>query len=99
MQKIAIGLSALLIVAASQPGSAQNASTPAPTSPTACVIYEPVEFPTCLKVEGLTEEQARTARGHPQFFQPQTGTLSRALEPGTILDGAAHAAGVVPAPK
>jgi hypothetical protein len=100
MQKIAIGLSALLIVAASQPGFAQNASTPVtPNSPTACTTYEPVEYPTCLKDEALTEEQARTARGHPQFFQPQTGTVSRALEPGTILDSAAHAAGVVPAPK
>ena len=100
MHKTAIGLSALLIVTASQPGSAQNASTPAtPNSPTACITYEPVEYPTCLKDEALTEEQARTARGHPQFFQPQTGTLSRALEPGTILDGAAHASGAVPAPK
>ena len=100
MHKIAIGLSALLIVAASQPGFAQNASTPAtPNSPTACTTYEPVEYPTCLKDEALTEEQAHTARGHPQFFQPQTGTVSRALEPGTILDSAAHAAGVVPAPK
>ena len=100
MRKIAIGLSALLIVAASQPGSAQKASSPAiPNFPTACIVYEPVEYPTCLKDEPLTEEQARTARGHPQFFQPQTGTLSRALEPGTVLDSAAHAAGVVPAPK
>ena len=100
MQKFAIGLLALLIVAASQPGSAQNASTPAtPNAPTACITYEPVEYPTCLKDEALTEEQARTARGHPQFFQPQTGTLSRPLEPGKTLDSAAHAAGAVPAPK
>ena len=100
MQKIAIGLSSLLIVAASQPGSAQNANTPAAhNSPTACIVYEPVEYPTCLKDETLTEEQARTARGHPQYFQPQTGTLSRAPEPGTVLDGAAHAAGGVPAPN
>ena len=100
MQKISIGLSALLIVAASQPGSAQKASTPAtPNAPTACVTYEPVEYPTCLKDEMLTEEQARTARGHPQFFAPQTGTLSRTLEPGTMLDGAAHAAGVVPSAR
>jgi hypothetical protein len=100
MQKFAIGLAALLIVAASQPGAAQNALAPAtPNAPTACIVYEPVEFPTCLKDEALTEDQARTARGHPQFFQAQTGTLSRALGPGTILDSAAHAAGVVPAPK
>jgi hypothetical protein len=101
MQKIAIGLLAtLLTVAASQPGSAQNASPSAtPNAPAACIVYEPVEYPTCLKEEALTEEQARTARGHPQFFQPQTGALSRALEPGTMLDSAAHAAGVVPAPK
>ena len=101
MQKIAIGLSALLLIAAtSKPGSAQNASSPAtPNSSTACIIYEPVEYPTCLNDEVLTEDQARTARGHPQFFQPQTGSLSRALEPGTILDSAAHATGVVPAPR
>ena len=99
MHKIAIGLSALL-VAASQPGFAQNARAPAtPNSPTACVTYEPVEFPTCLKDEVLTEEQARTARGHPQFFAPHSETLSRALEPGTILDGAAHASGVVPSAR
>ena len=100
MQKFAIGLLALLIVAASQPGSAQNASTTAtPNSPTACITYEPVEYPTCLKDEALTEDQARSARGHPQFFQPQTGTLSRGPEPGKALDSAAHAAGAVPAPK
>jgi hypothetical protein len=74
MQKIAIGLSALLIVAASQPGSAQNASPPAtPNSPTACIVYEPVEYPTCLKDEALTEEQARTARGHPAVLPAANG--------------------------
>jgi hypothetical protein len=86
MQRIAIGLSALLIVAASQPGSAQNASTPAtPNSPTACITYEPVEYPTCLKDEALTEDQARSARGHPQFFQTaRHSPLVSSLRPGRL---------------
>jgi hypothetical protein len=98
MQKITIGLSAVLTVAALQPGFAQNASTPAtPNSPTACIIYEPIEYPTCLTDEALTEEQARTAHGHPQFIEPQSATASQAREPsGATPDPAAQASRVVP---
>ena len=96
MQKITIGLSAVLIVAASQLGFAQNASTPAtPNSPAACIMYEPVEYPTCLRDEALTEEQARTARGHPQFVEPHSATASQAREP-SATDPAAQASRVVP---
>ena len=67
MRKIAIGLSALLLIAAvSKPAAAQEAIV-FPQHP--CVWYEAVEFPGCVNYDSLSEEQARTARGHPQFVE------------------------------
>ena len=71
MRKIAIGLSALLLIAAmSKPGAAQDGQWIVfPQHP--CIWYEAVEFPGCVNYGSLSEEQARTARGHPQFVEPQ----------------------------
>jgi hypothetical protein len=88
MRKIAIGLSALLLIAAtSKPGAAQDASVVVvPQHP--CIWYEAVEFPGCVNYGSLSEEQARTARGHPQFVEPQVATQSQAREPSTTPDPA-----------
>ena len=95
MQKIAIGLSALLLIAAaSKPGAAQDASTATPQKPAECVAYEVTEYPGCLNYGTLSEEQARTARGHPQFVEPQTA--SQARESSATPDLPAHASRVVP---
>ena len=86
MRKIAIGLSALLLIAAlSKPVAAQEAIV-LPQHP--CIWYEAVEFPGCVNYGSLSEEQARTARGHPQFVEPQASTQSQAREPGVTPDPA-----------
>ena len=86
MRKIAIGLSALLLTAAmSKPVAAQEALV-FPQHP--CIWYETVEFPGCVNYGSLSEEQARTARGHPQFIEPQASTQSQAREPGVTPDPA-----------
>ena len=83
MQKIAIGLSALLLIAAaSKPGAAQAASTATPQKPAECVAYEVAEYPGCVNYGTLSEEQARTARGHPQISssrkrRPRPGSRAR----------------------
>ena len=80
MHKIGIGLSALLILAAAaKQGTAQDASA-APQYP-GCVSYEVVEFPGCVNFGTLNEDQARTARGHPQFVESQVATASQAQAP------------------
>jgi hypothetical protein len=79
MRKIGIGLSALLIIAAAaKPGTAQDASATATPQYPACVSYEVVEFPGCVNFGSLNENQARTARGHPQFVEPQATALAQA---------------------
>ena len=78
MRKIVIGLSALLILAAAKPGTAQDASAVASTQYPTCVSYEVVEFPGCVNFGTLNEDQARTARGHPQFIESQVATASQA---------------------
>ena len=95
MQKIAIGLSALLLIAAaSNPGAAQDASTATPQKPAECVAYEVAEYPGCLNYGTLSEWQARTARSHPQFVEPQTA--SQARKSSATPDLPAHASRVVP---
>jgi hypothetical protein len=77
MQKIAIGLSALLLIiaATSKPGTAQEAVV----IPQGCVVYELAEYPGCVNYGTLSEDEARTARGHPQFIEPvQAATASQA---------------------
>jgi hypothetical protein len=92
MQKIAIGLSALLLVAAtSHPSAAQDASTAAtPQYPAACVEYI-AEYMGCINYGELTEAQARTARGHPLFVEPQAASASQARDLTATPDRAVHA--------
>jgi hypothetical protein len=92
MQKIAIGLSALLLAAAaSHPSAAQEARTAAtPQYPAACVEYV-ADYMGCINYGELTEAQARTARGHPQFVEPQTATASQARDPAATPKRAEHA--------
>jgi hypothetical protein len=98
MQKIAIGLSALLLIAAAaKPGAAQYATTATPQKLAECVAYEVAEYPGCLNDGTLSEEQARTARGHPQFVEPQTA--SQARRPSATPNLPAHASRVVPSPR
>ena len=95
MQKIAIGLSALLLIAAtSKPGTAQEAS--AVVIPQGCVMYELAEYPGCVNCGTLSEDEARTARGHPQFVEPvQAATASQAPS----ATPPAHAARIVPSSR
>ena len=95
MQKIAIGLSVLLLIAAtSKPGIAQEAS--AVVIPQGCVMYELAEYPGCVNYGTLSEVEARTARGHPQFVEPvQAATAS----PTPSATPPAHAARIVPSSR
>ena len=66
MQKIALGLSALLLMAAATtPGLAQDAAAAAHSAGCA-------EYFGCLRYGTLTPAQARTCRGHPQFVEAQS---------------------------
>jgi len=66
MQKIALGLSALLLMAAATtPSVAQDAAVAAHSA--GCT-----EYFGCLKYGTLTPAQARTCRGHPQFVEAQS---------------------------
>ena len=91
MQKIAIGLSALLLAAVvSHPSAAQDARTAAtPQYPAACVEYV-ADYMGCINYGELTEAQARTARGHPQFVEPQA-SASQARDLTATPDRAEHA--------
>ena len=75
MQKTALGLSALLLMAATTtPCLAQDAAPPAYSA--GCV-----EYFGCLKYGTLTPAQARTCRGHPQFVQVQSAAAVAAPDP------------------
>jgi hypothetical protein len=66
MKKIALGLTALLLMAAAAtPGVAQDAAVAAHSAGCA-------EHFGCLKYGTLTPAQARTCRGHPQFVEAQS---------------------------
>lgn len=66
MQKIAIGLSACLLLAVvTKPSAAEDAVIGAAAPPAACT-----EYFECLEYGTLSPEQARTVRGHPQFVEP-----------------------------
>ena len=61
-----------LTVCLAGPCAAQQAPIPAPTSASeACA-----EYFGCLHYGVLTEAQARTARGPPQFVEPQSEKVS-----------------------
>ena len=69
MQKIALGLSALLLMAAAAtPGVAQDAAVAAHSA--GCG-----EYFGCLRYGTLTPAQARTCRGYPQFVEAQSAAV------------------------
>ena len=68
-----------LTVGLAGPCAAQQAPNPAQTAASeACA-----EYFGCLHYGTLTEAQARTARGHPEFVEAPSETTSRA---GTFAD-------------
>jgi hypothetical protein len=73
MQKIAIGLSALLLIAAltSRAGANEIGAVEATQPQADCA-----EYFGCLHYGILTEAQAHTARGHPLFVEPQSEKVS-----------------------
>lgn len=77
----------LLVVGLASPGAAQQVSFGPETG-----ASEPcAEYFGCLHYGILTEVQARTARGHPQFVEPQTATASPARDLSATPDLAVHA--------
>ena len=76
MQKIAIGLSALLLIAAAtKPGAAQDATAAGTAQRAECA-----EYFGCLDYGTLSPAQARTCRGHPQFMEPRTAAAPPARQ-------------------
>ena len=71
MKKIALGLSALLLMAAATtPSVAQEALAGTAAHSAGCA-----EYFGCLKYGTLTPAQARTCRGHPQFVEAQAAAI------------------------
>ena len=77
----------LLAVGLAAPSAAQQVSfVPETGASDPCA-----EYFGCLHYGILTEAQARAARGHPQFVEPQTATLSQARDLNATPDLAVHA--------
>lgn len=77
----------LLAAGLSAPSSAQQASS----GPETVASEHCAEYFGCLHYGILTEAQARTARGHPLFVEPQTASASPAPDLSATRDLAAHA--------
>lgn len=61
----------VLTVGLAMPSAAQQAPVPPQTTASeACA-----EYFGCLEYGSLTEAQARTARGHPQFVEPRAASV------------------------
>lgn len=77
----------LLAVGLAEPSAAQQVSfVPETGASDPCA-----EYFGCLHYGILTEAQARTARGHPQFVEPQAASASHARGLTVTPDGAVHA--------
>jgi hypothetical protein len=77
----------LLAVGLAAPSAAQQASfVPETGASDPCA-----EYFGCLQYGILPEAQARTARGHPLFVEPQTATASRVRDLNATSDRAVHA--------
>jgi hypothetical protein len=81
-----------LTVCLAGPCAAQQAPVPPQTSAReACA-----EYFGCLEYGMLTEAQARTARGHPQFVEPPTAARGpHARELSAMPDLAVQASGII----
>ena len=97
MQKIAIGLSTLVLIAAAttQPGAAQDASPAATPHHSAGCIQQVADYFGCLNYGVLTQAQARTVRGHPLFVERQTATAFPAPQPSAASDRTVQASRIV----
>jgi hypothetical protein len=74
MQKISIGLSALLLIAATtKPGAAQDLSTARPALTAQPAIECGGQY-ECVEDRPLTPAEARASLGYPQVAQPQEPT-------------------------
>ena len=77
----------LLAVGLAAPSAAQQVSfVPETGASDPCA-----EYFGCLHYGILTEAQARTARGHPQFVEPQTASATQARDLSATPDRAVHA--------
>ena len=77
----------LLAVGLASPSAAQQVSfVPETGASDPCA-----EYFGCLHYGILTEAQARTARGHPLFVEPQTAMASQARDLSATRDRAVHA--------
>jgi hypothetical protein len=76
----------LLAVGLATPSAAQQVSFVPETG-----ANEPcAEYFGCLHYGILTEAQARTARGHPQFVEPQAASASQTRDLTAMPDRAVH---------
>ena len=76
----------LLAVGLAAPSAAQLVSFVPETG-----ASEPcAEYFGCLHYGILTEAQARTARGHPQFVEPQAASASQERDLAAMPDRAVH---------
>ena len=77
----------LLAVGLAAPSAAQQVSfVPETGASDPCA-----EYFGCLHYRILTEAQARTARGHPQFVEPQAASASQARDLSATPSLAVHA--------
>ena len=77
----------LLAVGLAAPSAAQQVSfVPETGASDPCA-----EYFGCLHCGIITEAQARTARGHPQFVEPQAASPSQARDLTATPDRAVHA--------
>jgi hypothetical protein len=74
--------------------TASNAQNP-PSVKDAPEAAECAEYFGCLHYGILTEAQARTARGHPQFMEPQSETASQANKLSATPDLTVQASRIV----
>ena len=96
MQKIAIGLSALVLIAATTTrGVAQDASPAATRHYSAGCMQQVADYFGCLEYGVLTQAQARTVRGHPLFLERQTATAFQAPQPSAAPDRTVQASRIV----
>jgi hypothetical protein len=85
----------LLTATVAVPSAAQKASFP----PEASASEPCAEYFGCLEYGTLTEAQARTARGHPLFVEPQTTTTSLALQSSAAPDRALPSSPIMSSPR
>lgn len=91
MQSTAKGLAVLLLLAAAtRPSLAQDAAPAGVVQHPAACTEDVAEYFGCLPYGTLTPEQARTARGHPEFVARQIAR-TQAPAPAVVAKSSAAA--------